>query len=362
MHDTYYEILQVSENASAEVIRSAYKHLCQKWHPDKHPQNQAHAEKIFKKITEAYEILSKPNLRSDYDASLKDHRKQNKTGFDFHEQDEMRWQKHHRHKNQSSSKKLIKNKNFTSRIIAKCSLIKINLPAIRPYRPCPKELLTSYFNRLVDFPRSHIHSKIRFKEECEQSVPYVPDKALPLNRPFKEFYWEAKQEFEKGLVIDHLMSQCLTNTDSKVEEKPDKKTKEMYLQLRAENLATRWRDGITLERRKAKYNFVQTYKKGQDLIKDIEIVWLFWMLLWCIFCFLIFTPIYSNGIFLYSYLTLSVYVGWASKALISARYRKYQKLHGYNLFWPNATMFFTLLFVFLFTIFVGKLALKFNGV
>lgn len=67
----YYEILEVSENASNEVIEKAYKTLAKKYHPDmQHSNNLRFAENKFKELTEAYETLSNPALRKQYDNKL----------------------------------------------------------------------------------------------------------------------------------------------------------------------------------------------------------------------------------------------------------------------------------------------------
>ena len=68
----YYEILQVNEKASKEIISKVYKVLAKKYHPDANPDNAEEASEKFKEISEAYEILSDDQKRSDYDAELKD--------------------------------------------------------------------------------------------------------------------------------------------------------------------------------------------------------------------------------------------------------------------------------------------------
>ena len=55
---SYYEILEVSTNATEAEIKKAYRQLALKWHPDKNPNNLKEAEKRFKEISEAYEVLS----------------------------------------------------------------------------------------------------------------------------------------------------------------------------------------------------------------------------------------------------------------------------------------------------------------
>ncbi|CAJ0934985.1 unnamed protein product [Ranitomeya imitator] len=54
----YYEILGVPRNATQDDIKRAYRKLALKWHPDKNPDSKELAEKKFKDIAEAYEVLS----------------------------------------------------------------------------------------------------------------------------------------------------------------------------------------------------------------------------------------------------------------------------------------------------------------
>ncbi len=62
----YYRILGISRDASEKEIKSAYKRLAKKYHPDLNPGNKA-AEEKFKEINEAYEVLSDPEKRKNYD-------------------------------------------------------------------------------------------------------------------------------------------------------------------------------------------------------------------------------------------------------------------------------------------------------
>ena len=74
---TLYEVLEVSENASAEVIEKAYKVLAKKYHPDLQQQEEKQkAEKKMKEINEAYEILGNEEKRKEYDQKLQQEREE----------------------------------------------------------------------------------------------------------------------------------------------------------------------------------------------------------------------------------------------------------------------------------------------
>lgn len=62
----YYEVLGVSKTASADEIKSAYRKLAKKYHPDMNPDNPE-AEVKFKEANEAYEVLSDDQKRARYD-------------------------------------------------------------------------------------------------------------------------------------------------------------------------------------------------------------------------------------------------------------------------------------------------------
>ena len=61
MFEEYYKILELSNNATQDEIKKAYKKMAIKYHPDKNPDNKEEAEEKFKKVAEAYEILSNPD-------------------------------------------------------------------------------------------------------------------------------------------------------------------------------------------------------------------------------------------------------------------------------------------------------------
>ena len=65
--DDYYQVLGISKDASVTDISKAYKKLAIKYHPDKNPDNKEEAEENFKKVSEAYEVLSNKEKRQMYD-------------------------------------------------------------------------------------------------------------------------------------------------------------------------------------------------------------------------------------------------------------------------------------------------------
>ena len=69
----YYEILQVKETDTLEVIKKKYKLLARKWHPDRHPkETKLNAEIKFKEISKAYQKIKEFHNRNRFDG---------KTGF-----------------------------------------------------------------------------------------------------------------------------------------------------------------------------------------------------------------------------------------------------------------------------------------
>uniref|UniRef100_I1NBS8 J domain-containing protein n=1 Tax=Glycine max TaxID=3847 RepID=I1NBS8_SOYBN len=71
----YYSVLGIRRDASFSDIRTAYRKLAMRWHPDKWAQNPAtagEAKRRFQQIQEAYSVLSDQSKRSMYDAGLYD--------------------------------------------------------------------------------------------------------------------------------------------------------------------------------------------------------------------------------------------------------------------------------------------------
>jgi curved DNA-binding protein CbpA len=66
--ESYYELLQVSTTADLEIITAAYRALIRRHHPDRNPSPSAEA--TTKRLNEAWEILSDPAKRAEYDRTF----------------------------------------------------------------------------------------------------------------------------------------------------------------------------------------------------------------------------------------------------------------------------------------------------
>ncbi|CEM20424.1 unnamed protein product [Vitrella brassicaformis CCMP3155] len=77
--ETYYDVLGVEQKATDDEIKKAYRKMAVQYHPDKYQGDKKEAEERFIRIAEAYETLSNPDKRKQYDASLAG----GAGGFDF---------------------------------------------------------------------------------------------------------------------------------------------------------------------------------------------------------------------------------------------------------------------------------------
>ena len=72
----FYEILNISKTANPEEIKKAFRIKAQQYHPDKNPNNPE-AERKFKEINSAYEILSNKQKKEEYDKKISPQRSWN---------------------------------------------------------------------------------------------------------------------------------------------------------------------------------------------------------------------------------------------------------------------------------------------
>lgn len=74
----YYEILGVNQQATIKEIKKAYRYLAKKYHSDSHPDDTS-TDELMKEINAAYEVLSDPIKRANYDYNLKNNNNFNET-------------------------------------------------------------------------------------------------------------------------------------------------------------------------------------------------------------------------------------------------------------------------------------------
>lgn len=66
-YKNYYDVLGIPKNSPEKDIKSAYRKLARKWHPDANPDSVQAAEEKFKEVQEAYEVLGDSEKRKKYD-------------------------------------------------------------------------------------------------------------------------------------------------------------------------------------------------------------------------------------------------------------------------------------------------------
>ena len=66
----YYEILEIERTSTEKEIKSAYRKLAKKWHPDTTKLDKKYAAEKFKEVTNAYNVLSDAEARKKYDYNL----------------------------------------------------------------------------------------------------------------------------------------------------------------------------------------------------------------------------------------------------------------------------------------------------
>mmetsp|Transcript_65860 Transcript_65860/g.114586 ORF Transcript_65860/g.114586 Transcript_65860/m.114586 type:complete len:265 (+) Transcript_65860:87-881(+) len=79
--EDFYERLCVERDASEKAIKKAYRKAAKQWHPDKNPDKKEEAEKMFKLVAEAHDLLTDPEQRSAYDIEVLERENAKKAGF-----------------------------------------------------------------------------------------------------------------------------------------------------------------------------------------------------------------------------------------------------------------------------------------
>lgn len=124
-----YEILEVSRNASNEVIEKAYKVLVKRYHPDV-SLNKESAEKMMKKINNAYAVLSDTNKRKEYDYTLYQFEDVNKSNAVKSENIDYKENEYNINENYQTNSKVIDNRILFVLIIVAIILFAISCISI----------------------------------------------------------------------------------------------------------------------------------------------------------------------------------------------------------------------------------------
>ena len=109
--ENLYEILEVSKNASPEVIEKAYKTLVKKYHPDV-AKDKEQAEKMMKKLNSAYEILSNPDSKAEYDFNLE--QEENRLNINKKNNSDMSYNQYYNVQNQQEENNSMYSNNYNS--------------------------------------------------------------------------------------------------------------------------------------------------------------------------------------------------------------------------------------------------------
>lgn len=121
----YYEILEVNQKASKEVIEKAYKVLVKKYHPDLYSgEKQQYAEKKTKEINEAYNVLSDEFLREQYDSELERQKEIYKTNR-YQEQRTQNQKQHNNNQTKITGKKPLQQRKQKQKVGSLGSLIEL---------------------------------------------------------------------------------------------------------------------------------------------------------------------------------------------------------------------------------------------
>ena len=98
---SYYEILDLEITATAEEIKQAYRFYSAALHPDKHSgSNKQRAEEKMKALNEAYQVLSNPQKRAEYDRKLADRHRAEENQQQAEEEQRRREEESRRRENQ----------------------------------------------------------------------------------------------------------------------------------------------------------------------------------------------------------------------------------------------------------------------
>ena len=146
--NNYYEILEISPNASQEVIEKAYRTLAKKYHPDSWPKDKKFfAESKFREITEAYQVLSNEYTRRNYDIKIGINDTFNEKYNELYQEHEQLKQEIENMKNNTEPETNRKKKNTVSDSKRIGEIVKSNIPSLKELFISSKDAIKNEFKK-----------------------------------------------------------------------------------------------------------------------------------------------------------------------------------------------------------------------
>ncbi|VFP77671.1 molecular chaperone DnaJ [Buchnera aphidicola] len=212
----YYTILKVSNTASEREIKQAYKRLAIKYHPDRNQGNKT-AEEQFKKIKQAYEVLSDKKKRTAYDQYGHSAFEQNGNNGDFHSSFTTSTSDlndifgdvfgdifgNNRKKNTEKGSDLQYNINLTLEEAVQGTTKEIKIPTLSTCHSCSGKG-TAHGKKSQTCTYCHGHGQIHMRKgffSVQQTCPTCHGKGTVIKNPCKICYGQGRIKVSKKLSI-----------------------------------------------------------------------------------------------------------------------------------------------------------------
>ncbi len=178
----YYKVLHLSSTATSDEIKKAYRKLALQFHPDKNPSPQAKA--VFQEINEAYDVLSDPVKKNNYDFRL-NQSSQPKTSHSGEKSNTENYRPFHKYSGKQKFKNkdpykhfAVKGKFFSSFIFFFCLILSLDYLISQRYDNTIVEDISSFEAQTANYTDHYNHkilsSKIDFNFNSESANSITP--------------------------------------------------------------------------------------------------------------------------------------------------------------------------------------------